>query len=107
MEEASLDGVRTDRAPPDSATHVFALEKDQTYEFDGIAIEPSSDKNGVAFKWAKGAAKKKITTSDTCLRSDDVKNEMKMLPRLAATVPLLDLFGDSFNIGEHCTNGRG
>ena len=72
VEEESLGGVRLQAELigfSDSATYVSALEKDQMYEFDGTAIQPSSDKNGVAFKWVKGAAKNKIIASDTCLRS--------------------------------------
>ena len=37
---------------------------------------PSSDKNGVAFKWVKGAAKNKIIASDACLRSADDQHEI-------------------------------
>ena len=61
------------------AAQVGALETDQTYEFFGIAIQPSDDKNGFAFKWVKGGAKMKVEAQRTGVSAPSGAGSVKML----------------------------
>ena len=57
-----------------------ASRTDRVFRFCGPHVymhwSPSSNKNGVAFKWVKSAAKNKIIASDMCLRSADDQHEI-------------------------------
>ena len=83
LEERDNEGARVQAELlgfGECAPAVADLEKDQTYEFEGIAIQPSSDKNGFAFKWLKGTTQKKIEISGTA-RSANATGEVKMLSK--------------------------
>eukprot|EP00434_Breviolum_minutum_P039071 symbB.v1.2.034677.t1/scaffold4517.1/size38588/1 len=87
LEERENDGTRAQAELLGFGEHcncVADLEKEQMYEFEGLAIQASTDKNGFAFKWVKGSTKKKTELASTTA-SATFSGEVKMLSKSSYT----------------------